>query len=266
MTMTSSSENLSSVALITGAGGGIGRAASLRFASEGVKVIALDCSQDSLESLVKEHQGHVPIYPCVYDLANTAGITGLVESLVEKYGLIDILVNNAAVWFSEPLVRISDDLWELAFRVNVTAPMALMRAVARHLIAAGRGGCIVNVSSRNGFVSSVENTAYDATKAALIAMTRTAAGELARYHIRVNAVCPGVIDTPPNRELIQNEQFNRNYRKLIPMDRFGKPEEIAGIIFFLTSPDSSFITGQTIVADGGQMACQNWKRLFDMEE
>lgn len=257
--------NTSSIALITGAGSGIGRAAALRFASERVSVIALDRSREALESLAKECRRGAPIHRCEYDLANTAGISELVESLVDTYGTIDILVNNAAVWFSEPLVKISDDLWDLAFRVNVTAPMALMRAVARHLMAMGRGGCIVNVASRNGFVSSVENTAYDATKAALIAMTRTAAGELARYNIRVNAVCPGVIDTPPNQELIQNETFNRNYRKLIPMDRFGRPEEIAGIIYFLTTPDSGFITGQTIVADGGQMACQNWKRLFDME-
>jgi NAD(P)-dependent dehydrogenase (short-subunit alcohol dehydrogenase family) len=262
--MQSSSKNTSSLALITGAGSGIGRASTLRFASEGVAVIALDRSREALKALAKECQGRLPVHPYEYDLANTMGISDLVESLIDTYGSINILVNNAAVWFSEPLVQISDDLWELAFRVNVTAPMALMRAVARHLIAARQGGCIVNVASRNGFVSSVENIAYDATKAALIAMTRTASGELAPYNIRVNAVCPGVIDTPPNRELIQNEKFNRNYRKLIPMDRFGQPEEIAGIIYFLTTPDSSFITGQTIVADGGQMACQNWKRLFDM--
>jgi 3-oxoacyl-[acyl-carrier protein] reductase len=248
-------------ALVTGAASGIGRATALRFAAEGVEVVALDRDRDALRALAPEGEA---IHACPFDLSRTGAIPGLAERLTRRHGAFSVLVNNAAVWFSEPLVGIQDRNWEMSLRVNVTAPMALMRAVAPGMIEAG-GGCIVNVASRNGFVSSVENTAYDASKAALIAMTRTVAGELARHHIRVNAVCPGVIDTPPNRELIQDRRFSRNYRRLIPMDRFGGPEEIAGVIHFLTTQDAGFITGQTIVADGGQMACQDWKRLFGME-
>lgn len=256
-------ETKRTLALVTGAASGIGRATALRFASEGVEVVALDRSGDALEAMVSEGAG--PIHACRFDLGRTGAIPGLVARLTRKHGVFTVLVNNAAVWFSEPLVGIQDKNWEMTLRVNVTAPMALMRAVAPGMIGAG-GGCIVNVASRNGFVSSVENTAYDASKAALIAMTRTVAGELAGHHIRVNAVCPGVIDTSPNRDLIQNRRFNRNYRRLIPMDRFGQPEDIAGAIYFLTTQDAGFITGQTIVADGGQMACQDWKRVFGMEK
>lgn len=256
------SETKRTLALVTGAASGIGRATALRFASEGVEVVALDRSGAALKALVAE--GAAPIHACPFDLSRTAAIPGLVERLTRRHGAFTVLVNNAAVWFSEPLMQVQDKNWEMTLRVNVTAPMALMRAVAPRMIGTG-GGCIVNVASRNGFVSSVENTAYDASKAALIAMTRTVAGELARHRIRVNAVCPGVIDTPPNRELIQDRWFNRRYRRLIPMDRFGQPEDIAGVIHFLTTRDAGFITGQTIVADGGQMACQDWKRLFKME-
>ncbi len=252
------------LALVTGAASGIGRATALRFASEGIEVVALDRSGEALKGVVEEGGGAAPVHACAFDLSRTGAIPRLVERLTRRHGAFAILVNNAAVWFSERLVEIQDRNWEMTLRVNVTAPMALMRAVAPRMIEAG-GGCIVNVASRNGFVSSVENTAYDASKAALIAMTRTAAGELARHHIRVNAVCPGVIDTPPNRDLIQNRRFNRNYRKLIPMGRFGQPEDIAGVIHFLTTRDAGFITGQTIVADGGQMACQDWRRVFGME-
>lgn len=252
------------LALVTGAASGIGRATALRFASDGIEVVALDRSGEALKRVVEEGDGDAPIHACSFDLSRTGAVSRLVEGLTRKYGVFTVLVNNAAVWFSESLIQIQDRHWEMTLRVNVTAPMALMRAIVPRMIEAG-GGCIVNVASRNGFVSSVENTAYDASKAALIAMTRTAAGELAQHHIRVNAVCPGVIDTPPNRELIQDRRFNRNYRKLIPMDRFGQPEDIAGVIYFLTTRDAGFITGQTVVADGGQMACQDWKRLFKME-
>ena len=249
------------LALVTGAASGIGRATARRLASAGMAVIALDRSGEGLKALAGEGGA---IRACSFDLSRTGTIPGLVARLTRRHGTITVLVNNAGTWFSERLVEIQDRHWETTLRVNVTAPMALMRAVAPGMIAEG-GGCIVNVASRNGFVSSVENTAYDASKAALIAMTRTAAGELARHQIRVNAVCPGVIDTPPNRELIEDRRFNRSYRRLIPMDRFGLPEEIAGIVYFLTTQDAGFITGQTIVADGGQMACQDWKRVFGME-
>ncbi len=249
------------LALVTGAASGIGRATALRLASEGMSVVALDRPGEGLKTLAGEDG---VIHACPFDLGRTGAIPGLVARLMRRHGAITVLVNNAGVWFSERLVEIQDRNWEMTLRVNVTAPMALMRAVAPGMIGSG-GGCIVNVASRNGFVSSVENTAYDASKAALIAMTRTAAGELAQHHIRVNAVCPGVIDTPPNRELIENRRFNRSYRRLIPMDRFGLPEEIAGVVYFLTIKDAGFITGQTIVADGGQMACQDWKRVFGME-
>lgn len=257
--------NTPRIVVITGAASGIGRATALRFAQAGHVVIALDRSEQALKALSEESEVAATLHPCVFDLADTSAITGLVGGLVQTHQRIDVLVNNAAVWSSQPLIDITDEAWELSLKINVTAPMALMRAAARHMIRNG-GGSIVNIASRNAFVSSVENTAYDTSKAALVAMTRTAAGELAVHNIRVNAVCPGVIATPPNRELVDDDRFSSNYRRLIPMDRFGLAEEIANVVWFLAGDGASFVTGQTIVADGGQLACQNWKRWFQMDE
>lgn len=147
------------------------------------------------------------------------------------------------------------------YRVNVTAPFVFIREIAPLMMRQG-WGVIINIASRNAMVSSKGSAAYDSSKAALVALTRTVAGELAPYGIRVNAICPGVINTPANRDLFDDQDASENYLRLIPMGRYGEPEEIAGIAYFLTTPDAGFITGQAIVADGGQMAFMDWKKCF----
>ena len=119
-----------SLALVTGAASGIGRATALRFASEGMEVVALDRSGEALETLIAEGRGAGPMHACRFDLSRTGSIPGLVKRLVRRHGAITVLVNNAAVWFSEPLIHIQDKNWDMTMRVNVTAPMALMRAAA----------------------------------------------------------------------------------------------------------------------------------------
>jgi NAD(P)-dependent dehydrogenase (short-subunit alcohol dehydrogenase family) len=130
-------------------------------------------------------------------------------------------------------------------------------------MAAAGGGAIVSTASRNAHRSSVNNAAYDASKAALVALTRTAAGEFARHKIRVNTISPGVISTPGTAE-IEDPSFKGPYLKQIPMDRYGTPRDIASVYAFLFSADASFITGQDIIVDGGQIACQDNGRFMEI--
>ncbi len=248
------------LAIVTGAGQGIGEAIVKRLVDQGSRVVAIELRQDGVTNL-QERFGEM-IAPYQFDLSDTKGISGLVGRIIAEQGPVTALVNNAGVWPGRTITEMSDDTWRLNFAVNVDAPFALTRALAPHMAAAG-GGAIVNIASRNAFRSSTGNAAYDASKAAVLGLTRTAAGELARQNIRVNAVCPGVITTPGGSD-VEEPSFKAAYTKQIPMDRYGSPAEIASVVAFLLSADSSFITGQAIIVDGGQIACQDNTRYMEI--
>ncbi len=251
------------LALVTGAASGIGKATAGRLLRDGARVIALDRSAEALAELAAAQKPRTPLWTAEFDLTNIAGIPNMINQLVKQHGPITRLVNNAGLWFTVPIVETTDEQWNTTVTVNLTAPFALIRALIPVMRAAG-GGRIVNVASRNAFRSTNNVAAYDATKAGLVALTRTAAGELTKYGIRVNAICPGVINTPPLREWVEDRQFYAAYTKQIPMGRFGEPEEIAAVIAFLLSDDAEFITAQTIIADGGQIACQDTERFREI--
>ena len=246
------------LALVTGAGGGIGAAIVARLVEDGMRVLALDRDEQSLAPLADRDE----VCATAFDLADLAETPGFLAKLVCEYGVPTRLALNAGVWPGAPIAEMSDEVWQINFAVNVTSPFAFMRGLAPHMVDAG-GGAIVCTASRNAYRSSVNNAAYDASKAALLGLVRTAAGEFAAAGIRVNAVSPGVVSTAATPE-VEEPLFKAAYRKQIPMDRYGAPEDIAGVCTFLLSDDARFVTGQDVIVDGGQIACQDNGRFMQI--
>ncbi len=246
--------------LLTGATGAIGRALVKRLAESGRTVIALDRDADALQRL-QSHFGADVVSTVSFDLQDLEGTPNFLQRLLDEYGPIQHLLLNAGVWPTAPIVEMSDATWQENFAVNVTSPFMFLRGLVPAMADAG-GGAIVCTCSRNAHRSSTNNAAYDASKAALLALVRTASGEFARHKIRVNAVSPGVVSTPSTAE-IEEEPFRSAYLRQIPMDRYGTPDDIAGVCLFLLSEDAGYLTGQDLIIDGGQIACQDSSRLYD---
>jgi len=237
------------VCMITGAGSGIGKAASLIFAQEGALVIACDISEENLRLLAKEAEGlpgKVETY--VLDVTDRGQVKRVVDEVIEKHGRIDVLVNNAGITRDALLVRMTEEDWDAVVSVNLKGVFNVTQAVVPHMMRQ-RSGSIINTSSVVGLYGNPGQTNYAATKAGVIGMTKTWAKELAARNIRVNAVAPGFIETPMTEKL--PEKAKEQALSRIPLGRFGKPEEVAYVYLFLASDESSYITGQVIGVDGG---------------
>ncbi|MDQ0468349.1 SDR family NAD(P)-dependent oxidoreductase [Labrys wisconsinensis] len=244
------------VAIVTGAGSGIGRAGALAMAREGAAVVVADRSAaagEATAAAILAEGGRAEAQAT--EVADDAALAGLVEGTLARHGRIDILHNHAGIQVGGPLTTVEPEGMDASWRVNVRAHFMAARLVMPAMIAQG-GGVILNTASNSGVFYDREMIAYTTSKHAVVAMTRQMALDYARHRVRVNALCPGWVDTPFNAPFIAQmggrSAIEAYVRERIPMGRWASAEEVAEAILFLVSDRSSFVTGHALVVDGGE--------------
>jgi len=241
------------VAIVTGAGRGIGRAIALAMASAGADVAIASRTEPELESAAEEIRGFGRRALVVRaDVSVVAEVDGLVQRTVAELGALDVMVNNAGVApFLATFLDTRPDGFEKHFGINFWSAVYGTRAAGRIMVERG-SGAVLNLASIDAFMIEPELSYYGAAKAAIVNLTRSTALEWAASGVRVNALAPGWIDTPMNEAERNDPQAEAKILSVIPMGRWGRPEEIAAAAVFLCSPAASFITGETLIVDGGQ--------------
>jgi NAD(P)-dependent dehydrogenase (short-subunit alcohol dehydrogenase family) len=250
------------VAVVTGAGSGIGRAIAVRFAHEGAKVVVVGQRLVRLEetvTLIVSDGGRAVALPC--DIADVQQVIGVMKTTAARFGRIDILVNNAAKNrpdepVAESVAELSESWWSATVAVNLTGYFHCCKYALIEMLETG-GGCIINVASTSGLTGNWNQGAYVASKHGVVGLTKSIALDYAGHHIRANAICPGFIETERS---VQFSTLHRGAdwrtRKLadIPLGRFGRPEDVANLAAFLASDEAAYITGAVIPIDGGTAA------------
>jgi len=246
------------VAIVTGAGSGIGQASALRLAQEGATVICADINEMSAKAtaeLIVARDGRAT--SAALDISDSTACDELVDRTVSDFGSVDILVNNAGVNLPGVFHEVSNETIDRTLNVNIKGAMYLTRSVIPHMLKTGKGS-IVNMSSVNGLVSEPYLSVYSASKGAIVMFTRGIALDYAKQGIRCNAICPGWVDTPINyahaKMLGGLEHVYETIDSFQPIGRPGTPREIANLVLFLASDESSFMTGSIVSADGGMTA------------
>ncbi len=250
----------SQVVIITGAAHGIGKACGVRFAQEGANVACLDVASDANEVAASEcRQLDVDAIAMHCDVTNPESVTSAVQTTMDRWGRVDVLVAAAGIYASFPLAQVPLAQWQRLIDINLTGVFLCNQAVAPILIAQ-RSGSIINISSMSGKTSRPGSSAYSASKSGVIGLTRSVAMELAPYGVTANAICPGatltgmlrnVAGQVGAREGVTAEEWLQVRADQCPMKRLAEPWEVAGVVAFLASEDSRYLTGQAIEVDGG---------------
>jgi NAD(P)-dependent dehydrogenase (short-subunit alcohol dehydrogenase family) len=246
------------VALITGAGSGIGRAIALLFAQEGARVLAADLDERAAAETARmiEEQGRVAASRRA-DVSRSEDVRAMVDACVQQLGRIDILCNNAGIGSTQTVVDTPEELWDQVFAVNVRGPFLCCKYTIPHMLDSG-GGIIVNIASVAGLVGIKNRAAYCTSKGAVVLLTKSVAVDYVQQNIRCNCICPGTVDSPWVARLLAAAPDPVSERAALearqPMGRLGTPEEVAKAALYLASDDAAFITGSELVIDGGWTA------------
>ena len=242
------------VAIVTGAGRGLGRAIAETLNAAGANVVAASRTASQLEDFVKaaEAEGRSAL-AVPTDVTDQSSVHALVDATMAAFGRVDILVNNSGVLVSSPLLDTEPDEWSRVITTNLGGAYLMTRAVGRHLVAQ-RAGKVINIASNFGLMGVANHAAYAASKAGLIAFTKCMAVEWARHNVQVNALAPGYFATELNAAMRADQALTDKVVRAIPARRMGEPSEITPWALLLASSASDFMTGETIVIDGGQAA------------
>lgn len=246
------------VALISGGATGIGRGIAEGLAEAGADIAIAarrrDVCQEACEAIAARHKVRTLALRC--DLSQTESISETVAAVVSGLGRIDTLVNNAGIGGSEkPILNMTMDDWDRVIDINLKAVFALSQTVVRQMVAQGWGGKVINVASIGALVAWPNMSAYCASKGGCLQLTKVMALEWARYDIQVNAILPGYVETPMNKEFFASDPGRQVIKNAIPMRRLARIDEMKGVGVLLASAGSSFMTGAAIVIDGGQTCC-----------
>jgi NAD(P)-dependent dehydrogenase (short-subunit alcohol dehydrogenase family) len=247
------------VVIVTGGTTGIGREAAVLFARGGAKVVVAgrrEVEGQETMALVRAERGDGIFVKT--DVSQTADVQALVSKTVEKFGRLDIAFNNAGIegaWI--PIVDQSEEAWDSTININLKGVWLCLKYEIRQMLKQGSGGAICNMSSVAGWIGSAGAATYCASKHGVIGLTKSAALETARNGIRVNAVCPAVVETPMGERIFGAPEMKKYALGLHPIGRFGKPMEIAEAVLWMCSDKASFMTGQSLVLDGGFLAGPN---------
>ena len=241
-------------AVVVGGTSGIGRVLSVGLAEAGANVVATARRPDQVEETANliEGCGRQTIRACT-DVTNRASIEALLSAVLDRFGSVEILINCAGKLKREPTVSVSEQEWAETIDVNLTGTMRACQIFGQQMLEGGYGR-IINIASLNSFVALSEVAAYAASKSGVVSLTRSLAVEWSRRGVNVNAIAPGVFRTAINSHLLDNSPRGQELLLRTPMGRFGKPEELVGAAIFLASDASSYVTGQTLVVDGGFLA------------
>lgn len=240
------------VAIVTGARKGIGESVALALAEEGADLVLVSRSIQPDSDLVRsvEKLGR-RVFVKQVDVGDRAQVFTLVEEVLNKFGRVDVLFNNAGISKAGMLWKLTAEQWEDVIRINLTGTFFCLQAVAQPMIEQ-RSGSIINVTSSAGLLGTIGQTNYTAAKGGVYALTKSAAKELARYGIRVNTIAP-MAETDMTQTIAHDPRFKEKYLERIPLGRFAQPEEIGPAVVFLAADESSYITGQILCIDGGMV-------------
>jgi NAD(P)-dependent dehydrogenase (short-subunit alcohol dehydrogenase family) len=248
-----------SVAIVTGAAGGIGRWLAAGLGAAGASVLVTDVEGQALEELETSLRGTgIDASALAADLSDEEALDRIVYTAAQRFGAVHVLVNNAAVNARMPILEMDGETWDRIVGINLRAPYFLAQRAAQEMIAQGAGGSIISISSLNIAYALEHVAVYGTTKAGISQLTRHMALEWAEHGIRVNAIAPGFMDTPLAEPVWADPDLSRWIHNRVPMERPGQPSELVGACLLLASEAGSFLTGQTLIVDGGALAGGRW--------